>query len=373
MGGTMTTSVHDSLSSVSGMDEFDEAEIFGKIHLIDTDILMLSGSLIDGSGTPSSDFDFCVIAREQDDRFHRETFPRDRHMRFYTSGDRVRASFDYLPHSLLGVDVEYWTASEIIDMLDAHSRLYQHMISRARKSSSFGSSGVDFRLLSRLTYGVPLQNADELEKIRSNVHPDEVAFTAFGTAIGSYPDFRDLVGMWEQADFECALIAARKLGGDTFRGLTHLYGNTNRNPKYLPRFLTRLPAHLADLVDRFRRLYAYGVGDPAIARDTILEWLDLIDLAYDEIRRVRDSISAVPSRDDFLRLLRSELHESMAWNAEIVNEYSFRAREAMDGLPRLREMVDAMHRRDAVDSGLPLQNWAAGRSAPQGENNSSSS
>lgn len=351
------------------MDDFDEAAVLGMIHLVETDILMLSGSLVDGSGTPSSDFDFCVIAREKDDRFHRATFPRKSHMRYYTSRDRVKASFDYLPGTLLGVDVEYWTEGEILDMLEAHSQLYRHMISRARKSSNFAVSSIDFRLLSRLTYGVPLQNASAFEKIKDNVHTHEIAVSAFGTAVGSYPDFRDLAGMWVQEDYESALVAARKLGADTFRGLTHLYGNTNRNPKYLIRFLMRLPDSLSGLVDRFRHLYAYGAGEGSGARNGILEWLDLVDLAYDEIRRVRDDVIALPSRDVFVSLLKSELHETMHWNAELSNEYCFRAREAVDGLPRLRELLAAMQDRGAVEHSLPLVRWAEGHTAPMGENN----
>ncbi|MGW0521482.1 nucleotidyltransferase domain-containing protein [Crossiella sp. NPDC003009] len=359
------------VSVVPGMDEFDEQAISEKIHLVDSDILVLGGSLVDGSGTPSSDFDFCVIAREADGRFHRDTFPKEAHMRFYTSGDRVKASFDYLPESLLGVDVEYWTVAQIEHMLDSHDKLYDHMVNRARKSSSFAAASVDFRLMSRLSYGVALQNAEEFERIRAGIHRDQLAFTAYRTAIGSYPDFRDLAGMWAQQDYETALVAARKLGVDTFRGLTHAYGNTNRNPKYLSRFLTRLPDSLSALSQRFRHLNAYGIGDPADAPEAILTWLDLIDAAYAEIRLRREQVADFPSRARFLELLRGELHETMSWNAEIDNEYCFRAREAEDGLPPLRELLTVMERRGSTEHHLPLREWASGQSAPAGENNKS--
>ncbi|MEU8778384.1 hypothetical protein [Streptomyces sp. NPDC048606] len=358
------------LAAVTGMDDFDEETVLEAIHLADDDILMLSGSLVDGSGTPSSDFDFCVIARSKDDRFHRDTFPRSRHMRYYTSGDRVKASFDYLPHSLLGVDVEYRTRDEVTDMLAAHARLYAHQRSRARKSSAFAHSAVDFRVLSRLSYGVPLTNAAAFEELARGVRPGEIAYTAFRTAVGSYPDFRDLVGMWAQGDHESALIAARKLGVDTFRGLSHAHGNTNRNPKYLARFLDRLPLD-RELVSHFRRLHAYGVGDGADAGEAVLEWLDLIDLAFDGIRAVRDKADAFVGRRDFLDLLRNELHDGMRWNAEISNEYCFRAREAEDGLPPLRELLTAMTARSAAPHHLPLREWARGRAAPVGENDKS--
>ncbi|MGW0332527.1 hypothetical protein ACWD0J_11765 [Streptomyces sp. NPDC003011] len=365
-------SFHAHVSPVDGMDDFDEEAVLEKIHLVGTDMLILSGSLVDGSGTPSSDFDFSVIAQERDERFHRDTFPRESHMRYYTSGDRVKASFDYLPHSLLGVDVEYWTVQEITGMLASHGRLYAHMRSRARKSSSFAASAVDFRLLSRLTYAVALTNAAEFEKIAGEVRPGEIAYTAFRTAVGSYPDFRDLAGMWAQGDYETALIAARKLGVDTFRGLTHAYGNTNRNPKYLPRFLARLPEALSPLTARFRHLNAYGIAGPADAADAVLEWLDLVDLAFAEIRRVRDEAEAFVGRQDYLGLLKGELHRTMSWNAEISNEYCFRAREAEADVPSLRELLTAMTARRAAGHCLPLQEWAAGRTAPAGENNKAS-
>ncbi|MEU5401393.1 hypothetical protein ABZ348_19120 [Streptomyces sp. NPDC005963] len=353
------------------MDAFDEEAVRAKIHLVDGDVLMLSGSLVDGSGTPSSDFDFSVFAPTKDHRFHRDTFPREGHMRYYTSGDRVKASFDYLPHSLLGVDVEYWTVEEISHMLAAHAQLYDHMRSRARKSSSFAASSVDFRLLSRLTYGVPLTNAPEFERITTDLRPGELAYTAFRTAVGSYPDFRDLAGMWVQKDYESALIAARKLGVDTFRGLTHVHGNTNRNPKYLARFLSRLPASLSGLTTRFRHLNAYGVSSPAEAPEAVLEWLDLIDGAFAGIRRARDEAQAFVSGQEFLDLLKRELHETMSWNAEISNEYCFRAREARADVPLLRDLLRSMEARGAAEHGLPLQQWALSRPAPAGENNTS--
>ncbi|MER5868387.1 hypothetical protein [Streptomyces sp. NPDC002044] len=357
------------VAAVTGMDDFDEESVLAKIHLADDDILMLSGSLVDGSGTPSSDFDFCVIARSKDERFHRDTFPREQHMRYYTSGDRVKASFDYLPHSLLGVDVEYWTAEEVSALLASHARLYAQMRTRARKSSGFAASAVDFRLLSRLTYGVPLTNAAAYAELTAAVRPGEVAYTAFRAAVGSYPDFRDLAGMWAQGDHASALVAARKLGVDTFRGLTHVHGNTNRNPKYLARFLARLTLP-AELTHRFAELNAFGAGERDAA-DAVLEWLDLIDLAFAEIRAGREKAAAFVGRTDFLGLLREELHENLAWNAEISNEYCFRAREAEPGLPSLRELLHAMTARAAAPHHLPLQEWAKGRTAPAGENNKS--
>ncbi|MFE7741638.1 hypothetical protein [Nocardia sp. NPDC057455] len=364
-------SLHRHLADIKGMDDFDEESVLAKIHLVEGDILMLSGSLVDGSGTPSSDFDFCVIARSEDERFHRDTFPRESHMRYYTSGDRVKASFDYLPDSLLGVDVEYWTAEAISQMIAAHRSLYRHMAGRARKSSGFAPSVVDFRLMSRLTYGVALTNSSDFQRITSDLVPGEIAYTAFRTAVGSYPDFRDLIGMWVQDDYESALVAARKLGVDTFRGLTHVYGNTNRNPKYLARFLYRLPASLSELSTRFRQLNSYGVAGPEEAPEAILAWLDLIDAAFAEIRRVRDDVDAFVDREHFLELLKSELHQTMSWNAEISNEYCFRAREAEDGLPSLRELLAAMEKRDEAKHALPLHQWAAGQATPAGENNKS--
>ncbi len=364
----MADSLAGHVAAVRGMDGFDEGAVFEKVHLVDADILLLSGSLVDGSGTPSSDFDFYVIARETDERFNRATFPRQAHMRYYTSGSRVKESFDYLPGTLLGVGCEYWTAAEVAQMIEAHSLLYTHMAGRARKSSSFAASPVDFRLLSRLTYGVPLRNAEKFRQLTADLRPMELAFTAYRTAVGSYPDFRDLVGMWAQGDYETALVAARKLGTDTFRGLTHLYGNTNRNPKYLGRFLARLPGELSALTERFRHMNAYGPGGPTGAREEILCWLDIIDLAFEEIRTRRDSVESFPSRQDFTERLKSELHQSMSWNAEISNEYCFRAREAVDGLPALRELVAAMEGRRAIAHDLPLREWAAGRTAPAGEN-----
>jgi hypothetical protein len=360
--------IRSHLALVKGLDTFSEHAVWEKIHLRDTDSLLLSGSLVDGSGTPTSDLDFCVIALESDDRFDRETFPRHAHMRYYTSGNKVKASFDYQPDILLGVDVEYKTSAEIHAMLDAHDSLYAHMQSRARKSSSYTKSSIDFRLLSRLTYGVVIQDF-EFDSIRIRVKADEVAFTAYRTAIGSFPDFRDLVGMIAQEDYVTASVAARKLATDTFRGLTHVYGNTNRNPKYLTRFLERLPSSLGELYGRFLELYAWGDTNERDRRESVLAWLDLIDEAYDEIRRVRDHTPAFNSREDFIELLKSEFHEDMGWNAEISNEYCFRAREAVEGLPSLRDLVDAMVERSAVAHSLPLRQWSVGRSAPTGENN----
>jgi len=175
-------------------------------------------------------------------------------MRYYTYGERVKESFDYLPDSLLGVNAEYWTQAEVRDLLAAHHRLYEYMVQRARKSSAFGATKVDFRILSRLTYAVPLVGTETFAALTEDLHIGEVCYTAFRTAVGSYPDFRDFAGMYAQGDHEIALVAARKLGTDTVRGLTHLFGNTNRNPKYLRRFVGRLPDELDDLAERFRVL-----------------------------------------------------------------------------------------------------------------------
>lgn len=357
------------IARIPEIDGFADADVLDKIHVREDDILLLSGSLVDGSGTPSSDFDFCVIAPEKDDRFHRDTFPREGHMRFYTSDERVKESFDYLPGGLLGVNAEYWTEAEILAMLDAHHRLYEYMTRRARKSSSFAAFKVDFRMLSRLTYAVPLHNAERFALIAEHVNRDEACYTAFRTCVGSYPDFRDLAGMLAQGDDASALLAARKLGADTVRGLTHLFGNTNRNPKYLARFVARLPERLQDLATRFRTLQVRDSAEFGDLRSAVLAWLDLVDDAFGEIRASRDDAPAFPGGDVFIAQLRAELHDSMAWHDEITNEYSFRAREAVDGEPSLRQLIDALVKRSPVSSALPLREWAAGLPAPHGENN----
>lgn len=357
------------LAPVAALDAYSDVDVLAKLHVRDDDVLLISGSLVDGSGTPSSDFDFCVIAPEADDRFARDTFPREEHMRFYTHGDRVKESFDYLPASLLGVNAEYWTQTEIRDMLDAHHRLYGYMTQRARKSSSFAASKVDFRMLSRLCYAVPLLNAEIFEEVTSALDVGEVCYTAFRTAVGSYPDFRDFAGMWAQGDHELALIAARKLAADTVRGLTHLHGNTNRNPKYLRRFVGRLPSEIDGLADRFRQMQ---IGDLALhgdAQSACLAWVDLVDEAYAAIRAGRAAHPRFPTSDQFMDQLKAELHGSLSWNAEISNEYAFRAREAIDGMPTLRELLGALAGREAAPSPLPLREWAASNPTPRGENN----
>ena len=172
------------MATVPGLDAFDDTEILAKVHVRPDDILLLSlaGRRLRHADV---DFDFCVVAQEKDDRFFRATFPRKQHMRFYTSADRVKESFDYLPGSAIGVNVEYWTLDEMTEMLDAHHRLYAHMRGRARKSSSFAGSRVDFRMLSRVCYARPLHNADAFGPVLARIDRGQVGYTASGATCGT--------------------------------------------------------------------------------------------------------------------------------------------------------------------------------------------
>jgi hypothetical protein len=226
-------------------------------------------------------------------------------------------------------------------------------------------------MLSRVCYAVPLQHADRFEPFRSRINRGQVGYTAYRTSVGSYPDFRDLGGMWAQGDYATGLLAVRKLGIDTVRGLTHLFGNTNRNPKYLGRFMQRLPRDLDDFRDRFLALHTRDVVVSGTEREAILRWLDLVDDAYKIIRETRDRVPAFPTCNEFLAVMRNELHGELEWTAELVNEYAFRAREAVSDEPTLRELLSAMTERRAATSSLPLRTWAAGRPVPHGEDNKS--
>lgn len=358
------------ISNVLGVGDFDPRAITEKIHLRPTDILLLSGSLVEGTGTPTSDFDFCIVSDEPDDRFRSGTFPHCAHMRFYTSGERVTASFDYLRDSLLGVDVEYRTGAEIREAIERHRTLYEHLRQRARKSSSFGSTGVDYRLLSRLSYAVPLQNAEKFAQLTADLNVEQICYAAFRTSVGSFPDFRDITGAWIQQDYATALALVRKLAGDHVRGLTHMHGNTNRNPKYLSRYVQRLPPRFASFIAEFHKLYEDDVRQAGSPKDAVLRWLDLVDDVYGWIRRERDQFTAFPTRADFLAALRRELHSEMEWHGEIDREYAFRAREVIDGLPRLADMIRDTPGIRSGEAGLPFRAWAAQNTdVPRGENN----
>lgn len=320
---------------------FRDVDVFKRILLKEADILVLSGSLIEGFGTPTSDFDFCVIAQAEDERFHRESFDKDRNLRFYTSGDRVKASFDYLEGCKLGVDVEYRTLAEIEGMINRLDEFYHYLYRRARKYSSFAPTGIDFRLLARLTYAEPMQNEGAFKRIRERLNIDKICYCLYRTAVGSYPDFRDIVGFWDRGDYVSALLQARKFATDNFRGLTHLMGNTNTNVKYLTSYAGKyLVDNLSDLREQFRVLTISDMTLAGSEKQATLAWMSLVEQVFQAISNVRAGLSFMPSAKQFIASIKKEINPKAVWHEEVSLEYVFRLKEVRSDLPTVKSLLE---------------------------------
>jgi len=322
------------ISALAGKLKVPLGRLLERAHITANDIVLIAGTLIEGIGTPCSDFDVYII---KEARIRPDELPPNCSHRYMTNNGEVVVTYETLPETNIGVDIEYKTTSELKNAIKDVSQLYNYLRQRAKFS---GTKGDHEQLIYRAFHAIPVQNADAFRSLIGNLKAHEVCFNAYRRSAFSYPYFRDIVGCWRQGDFETSFLMARKWGLDNARAFTHLNGNVNTGDKYLLRYVARLPTRDDDIKSIVQRLATAGATTAKQLREYVLDWCDAVDMIAARSLSIRNTTRGFPSTDDQLALTRLEVSASLRWHTELSREFAYRNREFLRGLPPLREFLD---------------------------------
>lgn len=298
-----------------------EQEIMERACALPGDIVILSGTLVEGIGNKHSDIDLYVVGDELPGR--------DRvGPRAYTgyADGRVRAYYDYLESAGFGFDVEYYTRSEVADMKEAVLSLYNKArggtkILRERLEDPTADALHKFRI------GICLQQAEEYRSLFEDRFWAMLSFILYRNKTGGYPEFKDIMGAWGSGDYDTSLHIMREFVLNQTAALGHLTGMTNGRAKWVFQTIKGLPEEYQDIAkDVLRWLYTEKLTEEA-KRTAVLDACDLIDRVYladMEILDARAPLSFTP--EEALELTAQELARENFHDRQTLAEFEHRRR-----------------------------------------------
>ncbi|KVN25989.1 hypothetical protein WJ63_15145 [Burkholderia pyrrocinia] len=290
------------------IDRADAMLASGEVHILDNtvtvplktifdsapagadDIIVLSGTLIEGIGTIHSDFDVCVVSDRsvqtaQFDVKHHNWVLTDKLAQAADSVATVRQVHNYLGADGLHIDAEYFSRAEIDHLFERVDQYYQRALSGTRVIRDH-LAAPELRFLHRLYTGVPVQSGRGYAALMTQTHKAHLCYVLYRFLASEYGELKDVMGAWHAGKFDMAYEQMREILIAHLRGITHLSGSTNFNRKWLYALTARLTGAARDAVERARRLLFQGAPTDDARRAFVLDACDALDDLFTEIRRL---------------------------------------------------------------------------------------
>jgi hypothetical protein len=326
---------HDGvLRLLDGRVEMPMRDLLGHVHADEADIVLIGGTLIEGIGNWTSDFDIYVITNQR-----RGNFPIHEHHRTYTTKEKVSGTFDFMEDYSFTVDVYYRELQEFENLILRMKEEYQECRHRTK---IFASRMPDHnkKFAHRLFDARVVQGEERFKEIFIGITREEYCYVAYRQVTCAYPEFRDIVGSWRDGDLDTCSYLARTFLRRQVLGFTHLNGNINMNDKWAVKLARRLPDRFRPLGDRFVELLNRGIAGDGQKRRLILDCLDLADDIFAASQPLLDADPAFQPCSEGREITAAERARYDRWHPELTREFAYRSRLFMSGLPPMREFLD---------------------------------
>ncbi len=207
----------------------------------------LSGSLVEGLGNPSSDFDLFVAVRELS-----PTLP-------VTRRDRDHAVYGIIVDGRR-FDIEYWTEAQIAAL--AH-KLEHVPVDDLQHHTLHFFEYWETEFIHRIFIGAPAIAPEEFARLRALFDRRRFAGYLTENAIRRVDDaFDDAVGMLDAGDLENAILRARDTVELSIDVLLYAHGETNDKTKFRVTKLRRAAERHPELGPYLGRLWDFECGAP---------------------------------------------------------------------------------------------------------------
>lgn len=298
----------------------------GRIHVFAEDLLsrsraeepnvvVLSGTLLEGIGNLYSDLDIYVIAERLPSKA--ATGPAELVVREDGRVRRINQVLEGAPNIVL--DVQYYTFRELATLARSLDELY----AQSRRSAQIFRKTLhpdDEDLIHKLLTGVILQDGTEHFDARHTFDAGKFCFLKYRNEVGGYAEFRDLIGSWTDADLDSCLYNIRGYLISQVSGMMFLAGNTNPRPKWFVRRLASLGEEYLELRERIMAWMHDARHTQSQKREAIETACDLIDLTYALVRSLLSTRPQYFPAEEALALVESELGARARENKETLSE-----------------------------------------------------
>ena len=261
-----------TFSYLDGALVISAEDILKKAAVKDDDIVVLSGTLVEGIGNRHSDLDIYVICKEKPSA---EAIGGRNFVGLSQDGN-VGQIYDYLDDVGFGFDVEYFTFDEI-EALKAKIDAFH---ARACSSSKILRPRLELAeddAIHKFHVGTVLQGKDAFARLLPPSTFEKIAFVMYRNRTGGYPEVKDMMGAWASGDIDTCIQVTQMYLTEQASGLCHLLGSTNTKPKWVFANLKRLPAEFSEIGERTRAWLLGDKSTDAKGREAILQACDLID------------------------------------------------------------------------------------------------
>ncbi|NEK18985.1 hypothetical protein [Rhizobium leguminosarum] len=305
-------------SFLDGLLKIDADEIMKRTSPLPSDTVLISGTLVEGIGNKHSDIDVYVITDELPDeaRLGKHQFTG------YHQG-RIRQYYDYIGADGFGFDVEYYTWTEVQEMISQVGELYRRARSHTkilRQKLKYG----DDDALHKFRVGECLTGKDRYKAAFDTQTWKQLCFTQYRNKTGGFPEFKDMMGAWGSGDYDTSLFVCRAYLADQAAGLYHLTGISNTKPKWIAQNLKRLPVELHELAEDILRWFFEGTGDHTARKEAVLKACDLLDRIYAAEQRLLASDPTFYSPEEALLLTEEEFQRELYHDPQTLIEFEHR-------------------------------------------------
>ncbi len=296
-------------------------ELLGRSRATDRDVVVLSGTLLEGFGNLYSDLDLYVIGDELPDKG-----PDTPAMLVAREDGSIRRVNDTLEDSAgILLDVQYYTFRE----LDTLARSLRTLYLESRQSTQIYRKTLhheDEDLIHKLLTGRVLQDGTGEFDARRIFDPGMFCFLKYRNEVGGYAEFRDLVGSWAAGDLDTCIYNTRGYLISQVSGMMFLAGNTNPRPKWFVRRLASLPTLYDDLKDGVMSWIAGPHRTEREKREAIESACHLIDATYKHARALLGTDPRYFSAEEALDLTEREFGGRATHDKDTLAEWELRRR-----------------------------------------------
>ena len=313
----------------------DPYELLGRSNATDQDVVILSGTLLEGFGNSYSDLDLYVIADElpmkRPDTTAILVIREDGCVR------RVNETLEDPANILL--DVQYYTFRELETLARSLRTLYQE----SRQSTQIYRKTLhheDEDLIHKLLTGKVLQDGTAEFDARRIFDPGMFCFLKYRNEVGGYAEFRDLVGSWTAGDLDTCVYNTRGYLISQVSGMMFLAGSTNPRPKWFVRRLASLPAEYADIKEGVMSWIEGPHRSELEKREAVASACDLIDATYKHSRALLGTTPTYFSANEAYNLTEREFEGRATHDKDTLAEWHLRRRMFSHASPPLMMAID---------------------------------
>jgi hypothetical protein len=321
---------------LGGRASVDTLDLLARSRATDRDIVVLSGTLLEGFGNLHSDLDLYVISHElplhsADDPPARLVVREDGRVRRFN--ETLAGAFDIV------LDVQYYTFRE----LDTLARSLRALYLESRQHTRIFRRTLhheDEDLIHKLLTGTVIRNEAGSFDINSTFDAGSFCFLKYRNEVGGYPEFRDLIGSWSAGDLDTCLYNTRGYLVSQVSGMMFLAGSTNPRPKWFLRRLGSLGGSYTGLRDGVIQWMSEDRRTDARKREGFESACNLIDMTYAHVRHLLNEGRGYFRTTEALALTDREFSERKPRSRDALAEWQLRRRIFSDAEPPLFAMLD---------------------------------